>query len=152
MAARQRIQRREDQFFFAFDLFQIERLDCPAAVAQPRDRFCPTPLPDCLESVADRAAVPAARPAGPPKEMCVQQKEPDPKNPREKQPAVSEEAKAREQVEKLAKGEDPATEKSTEARFLSRRQDWATRRTYKPTRGFELCCSALQLGTRIFTA
>src|SRR6516162_2965123 len=39
-------------------------------------------------------------------------------------------------------------------RFLSRRQAWATRRTYKPTRGFELCCSALQLGplcTRIFT-
>src|SRR5215467_6090587 len=40
-------------------------------------------------------------------------------------------------------------------RFLSRRQAWATRRTYKPTRGFELCCSALQLGplcTKIFTA
>jgi len=40
------------------------------------------------------------------------QKELDPKNPREKQPAVSEEVKAREQVEKLAKGEDPIEEKS----------------------------------------
>jgi hypothetical protein len=43
------------------------------------------------------------------------QKDPDPKNPREKQPAASEEAKAREQIEKLAKGEDPTEEKSKEA-------------------------------------
>jgi hypothetical protein len=40
------------------------------------------------------------------------QKDPDPKNPREKQPAASQEAKTREQVEKLAKGEDPIEEKS----------------------------------------
>ena len=43
-------------------------------------------------------------------------KEPDPKNPREKQPGVSEEAKVRDHVDKLAKGEDPAAEKSKEAR------------------------------------
>jgi hypothetical protein len=46
----------------------------------------------------------------------AQQKNPDPKNPREKQPAASQKAKTREQVEKLAKGEDPAAEKSKEAR------------------------------------
>ena len=40
------------------------------------------------------------------------QKDPDAKNPREKQPAASQEAKTREQVEKLAKGEDPIEEKS----------------------------------------
>ena len=44
------------------------------------------------------------------------QKDPDPKNPREKQPGVSEEAKVREHVDKLAKGEDPAAEKLKEAR------------------------------------
>jgi hypothetical protein len=43
-------------------------------------------------------------------------KDPDPKNPREKQPAISEEAKAREHDDKLAKGEDPAAEKAKEAR------------------------------------
>jgi hypothetical protein len=40
---------------------QIERLNCPAAVAQPRDRFCLTPPPNCLESVADRAGSPSVR-------------------------------------------------------------------------------------------
>ena len=44
------------------------------------------------------------------------QEDPDPKNPREKQPGVSEEAKVREHVDKLAKGEDPAAEKLKEAR------------------------------------
>ena len=44
------------------------------------------------------------------------QKDPDPKNPREKQPGVSEEAKVREHVDKLAKGKDPAAEKLKEAR------------------------------------
>jgi hypothetical protein len=42
----------------------------------------------------------------------VEQKDPDPKNPREKQPTASQEAKTREQVEKLAKGEDPTEEQS----------------------------------------
>jgi hypothetical protein len=44
-----------------------------------------------------------------------QEKEPDLKNPREKSPAVSQEAKAREETEKLAAGEDPSDEKSKEA-------------------------------------
>jgi hypothetical protein len=43
------------------------------------------------------------------------QKDPDPKNPREKQPAASQKAKTREHVDKLAKGEDPTEEKSKEA-------------------------------------
>jgi hypothetical protein len=45
----------------------------------------------------------------------AQHDEPDPKNPREKEPAVSREAVAREQIDKLAKGGDPIGEKSKEA-------------------------------------
>jgi hypothetical protein len=44
----------------------------------------------------------------------VQDKEPDPKNPREKWPGVSQEAKAKEEIDKLAQREDPACEKSKE--------------------------------------
>ena len=44
-----------------------------------------------------------------------QRKEPDPKNPREKQPGASREAKATEEIDNLTEGEDPAAEKSKEA-------------------------------------
>jgi hypothetical protein len=44
-----------------------------------------------------------------------QHKEPDPKNPREKQPAVSRDAREGEKIGKLAKGQDPFGEKSKKA-------------------------------------
>jgi hypothetical protein len=44
-----------------------------------------------------------------------QRKEPDPKNPREKQPGASQETKATGEIDNLTEGEDPAAEKSKEA-------------------------------------
>jgi hypothetical protein len=44
-----------------------------------------------------------------------QRKEPDPKNPREKQPGASRETKATEEIDNLTEGEEPAAEKSKEA-------------------------------------